>query len=300
MKRLLLFFFITLFVANTFSQLKWYNYSDTLIKKRVNISSISIGSVWTTGTCSLYSIWYANYPQSSFHFFNDSKEWMQMDKIGHLYTANKLSNCATEIYKWSGMKSKKATIIGSSIGLGFQTTLEIMDGFSKGWGFSWSDMGANTLGTLSFSTQNIIWNEQRFILKFSSHATNYAQLRPNTLGSTFTERLLKDYNGQTYWISFTPFSFIKKSKIPKWICLSLGYSIDQKIIGDNNYYIDPNTMKEYYAKREFLLSLDIDFSKLPIKNKILKKVVNQFNYVKIPFPTLIISNNRIIGQGIYF
>jgi hypothetical protein len=198
------------------------------------------------------------------------------------------------------MSRKKSVIIGSLIGLGSQTTLEVLDGFNTEWGFSLSDMALNTLGCFTYASQKLIWNEERFLLKFSSHPTQYAALRPNVLGSTPVERILKDYNGQTYWVSFSPFAFSSNEKLPKWLCLSFGYSIDQKINGSNNSYTDPLTLKTYNAKREYLLSLDIDFSKLPIKKRWLKLVVSRFNYLKIPFPSLIFSNGQMIGKGIYF
>jgi hypothetical protein len=58
--------------------------------------------------------------------------------------------------------------------------------------------------------------------KFSFHTTQY-QYRPNVLGSSLAEQMLKDYNGQTYWLSVNLHSFYKGSKIPKWLNLAIGY-----------------------------------------------------------------------------
>ena len=294
-------FLITFSVTlKSYSQESFLNESDTLSAKRVKIVTSLIATNWIAQTTLASQIWYKDFPKSSFHLFNDSKEWLQMDKVGHFYTANKLSANYSNCYIWTGMKPKKAVILGSVLGLVSLSTLEILDGFNSEWGFSVSDMVANTLGSLSFASQKLIWNEERFILKFSAHPTQYASLRPNVLGSTPTERFFKDYNGQTYWVSFSPFAFSNTSKLPKWLCLSLGYSVDQKINGSNNSYTNPLTTKTYNAKREYLLSLDINFSKLPIKKRWFKLVVSQFNYLKIPFPTLIFSNGKMIGNGIYF
>ena len=35
----------------------------------------------------LNNAWYKDYPKTSFHTFNDSKEWLQMDKVGHAWGA---------------------------------------------------------------------------------------------------------------------------------------------------------------------------------------------------------------------
>jgi hypothetical protein len=282
------------------SQSSFFLNSDSLSTKRVRIVSTAITANWITQTSLASRLWYKNFDKSNFHLFDDSKEWLQMDKMGHFYASNKLSKLYTDCYIWSGMPRKKSVIIGSLIGLGYETTLEILDGFNTQWGFSLYDMVANTLGSLTYASQKIMWNEERFILKFSSHSTPYASERPNVLGATPAERFLKDYNGQTYWLSFSPFAFSSNQNLPKWLCLSFGYSIDQKIIGDNDFYFNPITNKSFNAKREFLVSLDVDFSKLPIKNRLVKAVISRFNYLKIPFPTLIFSNGQLIGKGIYF
>ena len=137
------------------------------------------------------------------------------------------------------------------------------------------------------------------MLKFSYSHSPYAVHRPKTLGSTFPERLLKDYNGQTYWLSFTPATFFENTKFPKWLCLSVGYGVDAKLHGIDNKFttIDGET---FTAKRQMLLSLDIDFSKLPIKKPWLKAIVKQFNYLKLPFPTLILTGNEWTGKWLYF
>src|SRR5688572_29181951 len=41
----------------------------------------SIG--YTAGMTGLYHLWYRDAEQQSFRFFNDNKEWKQVDKIGH-------------------------------------------------------------------------------------------------------------------------------------------------------------------------------------------------------------------------
>jgi hypothetical protein len=56
--------------------------------------------------------------------------------------------------------------------------------------------------------------ERAITPKFSFHLTDYASKRPDVLGSNLPERIIKDYNGQTYWLSVNLHSFFKQSKIP--------------------------------------------------------------------------------------
>jgi len=292
---------LSFFAANTlFAQGTFFDSPDSLLKKRIIPVSIGAGTVWAGSMVGLSQVWYKDYDKSSFHTFNDGANWLQMDKAGHVYTNYQISQFAGNLYKWSGMKSNNAAVMGTGIGLGFQTTLEIFDGYSSGWGFSWYDMASNALGAGIYLGQELAWKEQRFLLKFSYHPTEFAALRPEVLGSNLQERFLKDYNGQTYWVSFNPFLFSKSSSFPKWICLSFGYSVNEKIVGDQETYIDPISLISYSSQREFIFSLDIDFSRIPVQKKWLKTVLKQLNYLKIPFPALIIRDGKLIGAPIYF
>jgi len=296
-----LFFTFLFFIqfAST-SQSNFFVKSDSLNSGRFVSISSGIALTWGLGSIGMYETWYSDYPSSKFHTFNDAQNWLQMDKMGHFYTTNKFSMVTADLFQWSGLSNRRSALIGASVGLGLQTTLEVMDGYSSGWGFSWSDMTFNIAGALSFAAQQVFWEEQRFIFKFSYQPTPYAAIRPLILGSTFTESFLKDYNGQTYWMSFSPASFFKSSKIPKWICLSLGYSVDQKLVGDEEEYYDLTSGISYHSQREYIFSLDIDFTKIEVNRPVLKALFKQLNHIKVPFPAIIYSNGRFSGQGLYF
>ncbi len=238
----------------------------------------------------LSAVWYQEYPKSKFHSFDDSNEWLYMDKFGHAYTAYKLSTVNYAAWRWARMPKKKAVLVSGGIAWTYQLSVEILDGFSAEWGFSWADLTANTAGVGLFLGQQLGWDEQRFQLKFGYKPSPYAAIRPNTLGSNFPERLLKDYNAQSYWLCVAPGTFFKQSKFPKWIQVGFGYSIDSKLNGDLNTYTDLNTGKTYFAKQEYAISLDIDWAQLPIKKPWLKKVLKPLNSIKIPFPAVFWRN----------
>ncbi len=294
---LVLFILIT---SSIEAQHSFFHSADRVHKGRLIATSISIGTVWTGSIVALNKIWYDGFEKTKLHSFDDSKEWMQMDKMGHVFTSYHVSQQATKLYRWCGLNRNTSAWIGTGIGFGYQLTFEFLDGRSSAWGFSWTDLAANGIGSALFVSQELLWQEQKFKLKFSYHPTEYAQYRPHTLGSNFTERLLKDYNGQTYWLTFSPGTLFPKSNIPEWIAVATGYSVDQKLAGMDDYYVTDDGLKSFHAQREFVLSLDIDVSKLGIKKKWLKTVLSPFNIVKIPFPAVIIQSNKITGSWFYF
>ncbi len=284
----------------SWGQNRFFQPADSLHQGRLVATSLSIGTVWTGSIIALNHVWYKEFEKTNIHSFDDSKEWMQMDKMGHVYTSYHLSHQAFKSYRWSGLNRKTSAWIGTGIGFGYQLTFEFLDGRSSAWGFSWSDLVANGIGSALFLTQELIWQEQKIKLKFSYLPTKYAQYRPNVLGSNFGERLLKDYNGQTYWLTFSPRILFPKIPVPEWISVAVGYSVDQKLAAKEDYFVTLDGLNTFNAQREFILSLDIDVTKLSIRKKWLKTILSPFNLIKIPFPAVVFQSNGIAGKWLYF
>ena len=295
--RTLKYLFITFFLGYypLFAQ------SDTLHHQRLRNLILAESVAYTGAIAGLSSAWYGEKAQG-FRFFDDNSEWLQIDKLGHFYTNYHLTRVNSQAFSWAGLSQQKAALWAGISSLTFMTTIEILDGTQPDYGFSWGDMTANAAGTGLYIGQELLWNEQRIIPKFSFHQTHYAQARPDALGASLNEQILKDYNGQTYWMSVSPGSFMKHTKFPKWLCVSIGYGIDGKLHGQDNSYtvVQNGESMTFHAKRQVLFSLDIDFSKLPIRKPWLKAIVKQFNYLKLPFPTLILTGNQWRGEWIYF
>ena len=281
--------FQSVFAQNSFDN--FFKPSDTLNKKRENSVYITEAVLASGALIGLNQLWYADYPKSEFHFINDNSDWMQMDKVGHLYASYHIGRFGAEALNWSGTSKKNQLIYGASLGFVFLTAVEVMDGFSEEWGASMGDVVANATGTALYVSQELIWKEQRIIPKFSYHKTQYSDYRPDVLGNTVQEQILKNYNGQTYWFSANLYSFQKNSKIPKWLNLALGYGADGMIAGNDANFTSISTLKPE-KHRQFYLSLDVDLTKINTKSHILKTFFSVFNTLKIPAPTLEYSTHR--------
>lgn len=282
----------------------FFQNSDTLNKRRFR-GVLLVESLAATASISLLNeIWYKDYPHSKFHTFDDSREWLQLDKMGHATTSYYMGLSGIELMKWSGVKGKKRSLIGGSIGLIYLIGVEFLDGKSAEWGFSYSDILANTLGAALVIGQDIGWQEQRIRLKISAHLTNYAQYRPNLLGNSFTERLLKDYNGQTIWLSGNIGSFLpESSKFPKWLNLAIGIGGEEMISGEKGVLVNYNGKEisnDYKRYRQYYLSFDVDLTKIKTKQRWLKMIQSSFGLIKVPFPTLEFSQKGLKFHPLYF
>ncbi len=229
--------------------------------------------------------WYSGYPQSDFHLYNDGQNWLQVDKVGHAFTAYQVGYAGLEFLEWSGVEKPKAALYGGSLGLVFLSGIELLDGHSAAWGFSWGDMAANAAGTALLLGQEAAWREQRISLKFSYHPSPYAAEYPELLGSNWSESLLKDYNGQTYWLSANLQSFTDWQPIPDWLNLAVGYGADGMITSfyqEGLYQNNP----QYKFQRQFYLAPDIDLRRLKVKKPFWRALFKTLNCVKLPLPAL--------------
>jgi len=270
--------------------------SDSLNKSRRNAVLISEVSLATTALIGLDQLWYADYPRSKFKTLDDSGEWLQMDKLGHVFSSYQLGRLGANTLNWAGVSKKNQIIYGSTLGLGFLTAVEVMDGFSEEWGFSWTDMVANTLGSGLFVGQELLWQEQRILLKYSFHQTRFAKQRPDKLGNGLSEEFLKDYNGQTYWLSANINSFLKTDYIPNWLNLAVGYGADGMLTGEPNdpLFINQNRTRQYY------LSLDIDLSRIKTKSHFLKTIFDVLNVIKVPFPAVELNSKGRLKMHYFY
>jgi hypothetical protein len=292
------FLFVLLITSSSYSQSKLESFltpSDSLNQSRRNAVIITEATLGGLTLIGLNQLWYKDYPQSNFHTLNDNCEWLQMDKLGHVFTSYQLGRVGANVLNWSGVSEKDQLIYGGTLGFAFLTTIEIFDGFSDEWGFSWGDMIANAAGTGLYIGQELLWQEQRFTLKYSFHQTQYAIQRPDKLGNGFLEEVLKDYNGQTYWLSANLHSFFKESKIPKWLNVAFGYGVDGLLTGKEEVVLDQNRMRQWY------LSFDIDLTRIQTNSHILRTLFDIFNTIKVPFPTVEFNEKSGVKlHAIYF
>ncbi|MEO7445532.1 MAG: DUF2279 domain-containing protein [Ferruginibacter sp.] len=279
-------------------------------KKRVKQVAATNIVLYSVGMVALYNTWYKDYPQSRFHFFNDVGEWKGMDKIGHMYSAYAESKASMELWRWTGIERKKRIWIGGMSGAAYQTTIEILDGFSSEWGFSWGDFAANFAGSGMLVAQELAWDEQRIQFKWSFHRKSYADAELNSradviFGKGNAERFLKDYNGQTYWLSANLKSFLPSSNLPPWLQVAVGTGVEGLFGARENKNIVERGQPAFYRPdvkryRQWYLAPDIDLTKIRTSKKAVKIGLDILNIFKFPLPSLEYSNGNIGWNWFHF
>jgi hypothetical protein len=212
-----------------------------------------------------------------------------MDKAGHIsssYQVARKSHLFLENRNNENSIEKSCFYI-----LFFMLGIEVLDGFSTEWGFSNYDLLSNFIGTGLFYGQEKKFNRQVLKLKFFSHPTEIAKYRPSLLGDNYLQRVFKDYNGQTYWISLDFNSKIQeKYKLFKYLNLSLGYSIDGFTGARYNPNLNCLECDNLSRQSQYIISFDLDLSEIKTENKFLKLFLNSFSVIKFPAPAILIQN----------
>lgn len=248
---------------------------------------VGTAAFYTLSLLMLKKQWYQK--KVPFHSFNDNREWLQMDKIGHSATAYCMSRGGYELMRWSGVNERTSILTGGLLALLFQTTLEVYDGYSEGWGFSKGDMLANAVGTGLFVGQQYGAGQQVVSLKYGFRKTIFPPYRPNLLGKTTGVQMLKDYNGQQYWLSVNLASVLSVGpSFPRWLNLDLGYSGSGMIGGhDNPPVVDAaGNAVTFERYRQFFISPDADLSRIGTFSPSLQRFVGTAQFFKLPAPSL--------------
>jgi hypothetical protein len=245
--------------------------------------------IWASLLVLLSFIWYKGIFKGHFTFFDDSQEWLQMDKMGHFFASFQVSRWFIQILKWQKVDPKEAQRIGVWGGILFVSPIEVLDGFSIAYGFSWTDILANVMGSLCLWLQYRVFGLIRFMPKFSFSFSPFASMRKEMLGGFFLSQLIKDYNAQTYWISCSPNLFLKRKLFPEWLHISFGYGGDNLLGGHDNVWEKEGRVFDFsdlQRVRQFYISFDLNFQYLEGTSRFKRGLKLVTSCLKFPFPMI--------------
>ncbi|MEI7812959.1 MAG: DUF2279 domain-containing protein [Ignavibacteria bacterium] len=224
----------------------------------------------------------------SFHFQEDWTSALQVDKAGHAFGTFLMSYFITEGLTLSGFGWDAANIWGSALGLGYQTYVEVEDGFAKDWGFSPSDFYFDAMGSIFFLAQHYVPVLQYVTPKWQfvpSEWTGKGVIgRPRTF--------LDDYNSSTFWWSVDVYNLLPKNQQKYWLPylnVAIGYGGD-----DIGVIADPNGPPDQLSVRRYIVGLDINLTRLipELGGGTDWWIKQTFNYIKLPMPAVEFSKGN--------
>lgn len=302
-KLLVCLIFLLFYLASINSHAAVVPEDTSQVNKRKLLGIVATESSLYLGSMAyLQFVWYKDSERVPFQYYNDNAGYLQIDKFGHVFGSYLESYAGYHWLRSAGVSKKHALLYGSTLGLILQTPIEIFDGMYEGWGFSWGDMIANAAGSGLVAGQEILFNQQLVKYKFSFRRSSYARQANGYLGDNYLQSLFYDYNGHTYWLSMGANKLFLKDKLPGWLSIAVGYSANGMFgeFENKTAYrgVDIPQTERY---RQYLLSLDVDWTKIKTGNRFLKKIFNGMFFIKIPFPAIEInSTGKLKGYWLYF
>jgi uncharacterized protein YfiM (DUF2279 family) len=164
-------------------------------KKHTLLKAGAIGTgYYAASMIVLGQTWYKDSERVPFHFYNDNRGYLQVDKFGHMFGSYVYSYIGYNYLLHAGYSRNQALCFGASVGFVLQAPIEIMDGVHEGYGFSWGDMVANALGSALIIGQELAFNQQVIKYKFSYRESGYASQAHGYLGKNAFDRIFIEFH----------------------------------------------------------------------------------------------------------
>ncbi|NQW29131.1 MAG: DUF2279 domain-containing protein [Ignavibacteria bacterium] len=186
------------------------------------VGGLSTGS-FVVGHVLLNSLWWKG-TRVDFHV-NSSQDYLyslNADKLGHLYFASTASTVYSDLFRWTGMDSAASAWGGAGVAIAYQTYIEIRDGFSADYGFSWGDMAANFVGASVPVLKHYYPNLRPLELQVSYWpSTAFRNGQYNAI--------IDDYTSATNWLAVSVYDYLPEEAqkwYPSWLGLAIGHSVE--------------------------------------------------------------------------
>ena len=229
--------------------------------------------------------WWKN-NRAPFHFREDLKYALSVDKLGHFHGASGGTYIISKSLRWTNLSETKSLWYGALGSLLFQTYIEVEDGFSV-WGFDRVDFASDVAGAFFPVAKHYSPFLQNFDVRFSYHPSPNLDQPGAFPGQKHI--LLDDYEGQTIWLSLRVFDLLPKSAQPYWppfLRIAMGYGT-RKILAADPYSV-------------LFIGVDLDMTRIiPQTSSFLITVSEVLNHFLLPLPAVQISPGTI-WYGLYF
>jgi hypothetical protein len=155
----------------------------------------------------------------SFRIRNNWDESLSANYGGHFIGGYFVSYISEQALIASGVSDKLAPIYGALAGLGYQTYVEILDGFGSDFSFSPYEAYAQTLGVIYFAASQYSRTLQDLSPKVNYYPASWAGGKPKAGSQT----PIDDYCAWNFWISANISDLTGWKFWPSWLNIAVGY-----------------------------------------------------------------------------
>ncbi len=231
----------------------------------------------------LSNLWWKGEP-SRFHFDWDH-DWrysLGADKLGHAYFPYLTAGVYRQALEWTGLDTATSLYAAASAALAYQTYVEIRDGFSKQWGFSWGDWGADLIGASLPVLQYEVPALRPFEVKISFHPSEKFK-------AGMYNAIIDDYESTFHWVSINVHDLLPEAWqrwYPRFVNLAIGHTVKDLDGAGGGHH-------------ELYLSLDWNVKGLPGDGWFWNLLKRNVDFYHLPAPAVRIAPG-IVWYGIHF
>jgi uncharacterized protein YfiM (DUF2279 family) len=135
------------------------NYSTGRFVDHVRATPLEMGI--TIGSIAAVGVMGWHWGDSKFHFERDC--WFcreghsgGLDKVGHMYTSYVITDLLTQRIRANAADPAGAEITGAIVAMSVMTGIEVLDGYTKKYGFSREDFAADVIGAALGVARNVV------------------------------------------------------------------------------------------------------------------------------------------------
>lgn len=196
--------------------------SDTVRPWRLAAVGGSTLTAFVVGHGFLNDLWWKG-EKVPFHFNweQDAKYSIGADKLGHSLMAFATTRVYDAAFRWCGFDSTTSVFAGAGVSVAYQTYIEVRDGFSRDYGFSWGDVIANTAGAALPVVQRFVPALRPIDLQISFSLSD--AFKRGEYGA-----IIDDYTSTTHWVSVGVYEYLPtawQQWYPQWLNLAVGHSV---------------------------------------------------------------------------
>lgn len=258
-------------------------------RNRMAIATAGLVATNVAAYAHFHKVWW-DHPRTGFHLYRGWRRtsgsydlglgdspWYHVDKCGHLFSANLLSRCGAATARWMGFSPSESDWVGLALASLLMLEIEIYDGFFAEWGFSLGDMIANQIG----AALPMVQRRSRLLEGLNVKLSYWPSGDP-----VYGRYPIEDYGGMTFWLCVDAHMLLPPGARDYWpdmLDLALGYGTTEKGGG----------------RQELYLTLDVDLSKIPVRDPVLRAVAGALRDIHLPAPALQLRPH-LVGHLCYF
>jgi hypothetical protein len=161
------------------------------------------------------------------------------DKLGHFFMNYASSRIVAHALMWAGNDKDRAVNLGALTTLGAMTVVEIIDGYSKRWGFSREDALMNVIG----AGAAVLMERHPALDRLVDFRLQYKRPSNQPNFDPFD-----DYSGQTYIVALKASGIpaLREHRALRYVELVAGYGT-RNFPGNRPNILDPNRTRNVYA-----------------------------------------------------